>query len=75
MNGLQIRDLTFTLMRIRLNLYFFASKRKTKKVPRLKVNYKNIQIKQHLKVTHLGCILNKTMSVEAMPQKVINKIN
>ena len=62
-------------MRIRLNLYFFASKRKIKKVPRLKVNYKNKQTKQHLKVTHLGCILNETVSVEAMPQKVINKIN
>ena len=34
----------------------FASKRKIKKVPKLKINYKNIQIKQHSKVTYLGCI-------------------
>ena len=30
----------------------FASKRKIKKAPKLKISYKNIQIKQHLKVTH-----------------------
>ena len=29
----------------------FASKRNLKKVPKLKINYKNIQIKQHSKVT------------------------
>ena len=31
----------------------FASKRKIKKIPKLKINYNNIQIKQHLKVSHL----------------------
>ena len=29
----------------------FASKRKIKKVPKLKMNYKNMQIKQHSKVS------------------------
>ena len=53
----------------------FASKRKIKKVPKLKINYKNIQIKQHSKVTYLGCILDETMSGESMALKVINKIN
>ena len=53
----------------------FASKRKIKKVPKLKINYKNIQIKQHSKVTYLGCILDETMSRESMALKVINKIN
>ena len=52
----------------------FASKRKIKKVPKLKINYKNIQIKQHSKVTYLGCILDETMSGESMALKVINKI-
>ena len=52
-----------------------ASKHKIKKVPKLKINYKNIQIKQHSKVTCLGCILNETMSGESMALKVINKIN
>ena len=53
----------------------FASKRKIKKVPKLKINYKNIQIKQHSKVTYLGCILDETMLGESMALKVINKIN
>ena len=34
----------------------FASKRKIKTVPKLNINYKNIEIKQHSKVTYLGCI-------------------
>ena len=53
----------------------FASKHKTKRVPKLKIKYKNIQIKQHSKVTYLGCILDETMSGESMALKVINKIN
>ena len=53
----------------------FASKCKRKKVSDLKINYKNIQIKQHSKVTYLGCILDETMSGESMALKVINKIN
>ena len=53
----------------------FASKRKIKKVPKLKISYKNIQIKQHSKVTYLGCILDETMSGESMNLKVINKVN
>ena len=36
----------------------FASKRKIKTVPKLNINYKSIQIKQHSKVTYLGCILD-----------------
>ena len=36
----------------------FASKRKIKRVPKLKIKYKKIQIKQHSKVTYLGCILD-----------------
>ena len=53
----------------------FASKRKIKSVRKLKINYKNIQIKQHSKVTYLGCILDETMSGQSMALKVINKIN
>ena len=52
-----------------------ASKRKVKKVPKLNSKYKNIQVKQHSKVTYLGCILDDTMSGESMALKVINKIN
>ena len=53
----------------------FASKHKIKKVPKLKINYKNIQMKQLSKVTYLGCILDETISGESMALKVINKIN
>ena len=42
----------------------FASKRKIEKVPKLKISYKNIPIKQHSKVTYLGCILDETTSGE-----------
>ena len=53
----------------------FASKRKINKVPKLKINYKNIQIKQHSKVTYIGCILDQTMLGGSMALKLINKIN
>ena len=53
----------------------FASKHKIKKVPKLKINYKNIQIKQHSSATYLGCILDESVSGESMAVKVINKIN
>ena len=53
----------------------FASKHKIKKIPKRKINYKNMQIKQHSKVTHVGCTLDKTMSAESRALKIINKIN
>ena len=53
----------------------FASKRKIKRFPKLKIKYENIQIKQHSKVTYLGCILDETMSGELMALKVIHIIN
>ena len=58
---------------MRLNL--FASKRKITKVPKLNMTYKNMQIKQHSKITYLCCILDRTMSGKSMVLKVINKIN
>ena len=53
----------------------FASKRKIKKVPKLKINYKNMQIKQHSKVTYIGCILNEAVSGDSMALILINEIN
>ena len=53
----------------------FASKFKIKKVPKLKISYKNIQVKQHSKVTYSGWILDETISEETMALKVIHKIN
>ena len=34
-----------------------------------------MQIKQHSKVKHLGCMLDETMPGETMALSVINKIN
>ena len=53
----------------------FASKRKIKRVPKLKIKYKNIQIKQNSKFTYLGYTSDETMSGKSMDLKVINKIN
>ena len=53
----------------------FASKRKIKKLQKLEIIYNNIRIKQHSRVTYLGCILEETMSGESMANKVISKVN
>ena len=59
-----------------VGIYFLkVNNRNTRKVPKLNINYKDIQIKQHSKVTYLGCILDETLSGESMALKVINKIN
>ena len=53
----------------------FTSKRKIKKLRKLKITYNNIRIKQHSQVTYLGCILEETMSGESMAHKIISKVN
>ena len=53
----------------------FASKRKIRKLQKLKIIYNNIRIKQHSRVAYLGCILEETMSGESKANKVISKVN
>ena len=53
----------------------FASKRKIKSARKLNVKYKNIELKQHLQVTYLGCVLDETLCGEPMALKALNKIN
>ena len=53
----------------------FTSKNKIKKVGTLSIHHADIQIKQHSKVTYLGCILDEDLSGESMATKVIGKIN
>ena len=53
----------------------FAPKRKIKKLQKLEIIYNNIRLKQHSRVTYLGCILEDTMSGESMANKVIRKVN
>ena len=53
----------------------FSSKRKVKTNAPLNITYGNVNIKQHSKVTYLGCILDNTLSGESMALHVINKVN
>ena len=53
----------------------FASKHKIKRAGKLEISYNNIEIKQYSALTYLGCILDDTMSDEAMATKTIKKIN
>ena len=53
----------------------FASKTKIKKLKKLDINHGDINIKQHSKVTYLGCILDEDLSGESMATKVLGKIN
>ena len=53
----------------------FASKSKIRKGNQLKINYMNIEIKQHSHISYLGCVLDETLSGEPMALKMINKIN
>ena len=53
----------------------FASERKIKELQKLEIIRNNIRVKQHARVTYLGCILEETMSGESMANKVISKVN
>ena len=53
----------------------FASKFKRKNIKKLHIKYGDIQIKQHSKVKYLGCLMDETMSGEAMAFNIVNKIN
>ena len=53
----------------------FASKQKIKRAGKLEISFNNIKIKQYSSLTYLGCILDNTLSGEAMATKTIKKIN
>ena len=53
----------------------FASKQKMKRAGKLEISFNNIEIKQYSSLTYLGCILDNTLSGEAMATKTIKKIN
>ena len=54
------------------NSFSEVSKRKIKKLQKLETIYNNIRIKQHSRVTYLGCIVEETMPGH---NKVISKVN
>ena len=53
----------------------FASKQRSKNIHQLNIGYNHINIKQHLQVTYLGCVLDKKISCEPMKPKVTSKKN
>ena len=53
----------------------FSTKNKVKRAGQLNIKYKNVEIKQHSKVTYLGCILDETLCGESLALHVINKVN
>ena len=53
----------------------FSSKGKVKKAEPLNIAYKGLPIKQHSKVSYLGCILDETLSGESMGLHMLNKLN
>ena len=54
---------------------FFSTKIRKRKIGTLDIQYGDVKIKQHSKVSYLDCELDETLSGEAMTLKVINKIN
>ena len=53
----------------------FGSKRRLKNLNELDIRRGDIKIKQHTKVTYLGCILDNNLSGESMATKVLRSIN
>lgn len=53
----------------------FASRNKIKKIGKLNITYKDINIEQHSTVTYLGCTLEETLSGEQMAVNIMNKVN
>ena len=68
----------------KLNIHFgqdekkyilFGAKQKLENAGKLNMMYNGIEIKQYSKVTHLGCLLDETMSREWMTLKTIKKLS
>ena len=53
----------------------FGTKRQLKDQRDLNLKYGDIEIKQHCRVTYLGCILDNILSEEHMAAKVLNTVN
>ena len=52
----------------------FASKQKMKRAGKLEISFSNIEVKQYSSLTYSGCILDNTLSGEAMATKTIKKL-
>ena len=69
------RKNVFVFRDLKTKSILFASKIKNKNIKKLNIKYGDIQIKQHSKVKYPGCLMDETMSGEAMALNVIHKIN
>ena len=59
----------------KIKCILFGTKHRLNKVSSLDIKYGEIHIKLYHTVTYLGCLLDESLSGEAMTLKVINKIN
>ena len=73
--GLFVINYVFISVKIRPNRFSLQNNVKSKSIKKLNIKYKDIERKQHLQVTYLGCVMDKTMSGEPMALKDANKIN
>ena len=53
----------------------FSTKNRKRKIGTLDIQYGDVKIKQHSKVTYLGYELDESLSGEVMALKFMNKIN
>ena len=72
-NGLWIINSSFREDKTKSIL--FTSKNRIKKLGKMDIHHGDIKIKQHPKVSYLGCILDEDMAGESMATKVLGKIN
>ena len=73
--GLWIISLASILGRTKQNQFSLQVKIGLKNIGKLDIHHGEVKIKQHSKVTYLGCILDEDMSGESMATKVLGKIN
>ena len=66
---------TIHLSEDKTKFILFGTKLNIKQAEPLNIIYGNVKLKQYIKVTYLGCILEESLSGESMALHVLNKIN
>ena len=73
MTGLWTINQPFIWEKIKLSQFFLAVNVRLKKASPLNIQYKDIKIKQYIKVTYLPCLLDGILSGEFKATRVRNK--
>ena len=73
--GSSITNSVFTLEKKKTKSILFGTKQQLKNQRDLVLRYGDIEIKQHSKVSYLGCILGNDLSGESMATKVLSLVN